>query len=165
MANTFELIQAYTVGSGGQASIDFTVIPSTYTDLCLKLSVRSTDDYLTISFNNSSSNLSSRTLGANSSGAFTTSAITGLTYGLSNSNSWTSNTFSNAEIYIPNYTSSTNKSYSVDAVTENNGTAITLGLTAGLWSNTAAINRITLTQASNNLLQYSTAYLYGVKNA
>jgi hypothetical protein len=36
MANTFELIASSTVGSGGAANIDFTSIPATYTDLCLK---------------------------------------------------------------------------------------------------------------------------------
>jgi hypothetical protein len=36
--------------------------------------------------------------------------------------SGTSNTFSSTEIYIPNYTSSNNKSVSVDSVTENNAT-------------------------------------------
>ena len=38
MANTFELIASYTVGAGGQASIDFNTSPSTYTDLCIKAS-------------------------------------------------------------------------------------------------------------------------------
>jgi hypothetical protein len=33
-----------------------------------------------------------------------------------------------------------------------------------LWSNSAAITSISIS-AANNLVQYSTAYLYGVKNA
>jgi hypothetical protein len=44
MANTFTLIASSTVGSGGAASIDFTSISSTYTDLVVKLSLRNTED-------------------------------------------------------------------------------------------------------------------------
>ena len=40
MANTFKKIQTVTVGSGGAASIDFTSIPQTYTDLKIVLSAR-----------------------------------------------------------------------------------------------------------------------------
>ena len=42
MANTFELISSYTA-SGSVASIGFSSIPSTYTDLCIKLSLRSSN--------------------------------------------------------------------------------------------------------------------------
>jgi hypothetical protein len=40
MANTFELITSSTVGSGGAASITFTAIPQTYTDLKILYSTR-----------------------------------------------------------------------------------------------------------------------------
>ena len=42
MPNTMTLISSSTVGSGGTASISFSSIPNTYTDLVVKLSVRST---------------------------------------------------------------------------------------------------------------------------
>ena len=81
-------------------------------------------------------------------------------------NNATASTFGNAEIYIPNYAGSTNKSFSVDSVNENNATSASQFLYANLWSNTAAITSITLLSGGSvNLLQYSTAYLYGVKNA
>jgi hypothetical protein len=67
------------------------------------------------------------------------------------------------EIYFPNYASATNKSFSIDSVTENNATLANQFLTAGLWSNTAAITSITLLAASGNLAYYSTASLYGIK--
>ena len=38
---TFTKIASATVGSGGASSIEFTSIPSTYTDLVIKLSMRS----------------------------------------------------------------------------------------------------------------------------
>ena len=165
MATYIQIGSTVTVGAGGAANVEFTSIPSSYTDLLIKLSARNPDNYLNISFNGSTANLSSRTLGSNSSGAFSTSATDGLIYGLSTPSSLTANTFSNAEIYIPNYAGSTNKSFSIDAVTENNGTAITLALVAGLWSNTAAINSVRLTGATGNLVQYTTATLYGISKS
>ena len=66
MANTYTLISSVTVGSGGASSIEFTSIPSTYTDLLLNFSGRSNTNQASggfackIEFNGSSSNLSAR---------------------------------------------------------------------------------------------------------
>ena len=69
--------------------------------------------------------------------------------------------------YIPNYSGSTYKSLSIDGVTEDNVTSNTgpyASLYAGLWSNSAPINSITLyPNGSANFAQYSTFTLYGVK--
>ena len=86
-------------------------------------------------------------------------------YGIPEVSSYTSSTFSSHEVYIPNYAGSTNKSFSVDAVTENNATASYADLIAGLWANSAAINQLTFYAPTGSFVQYSTAYLYGVKNA
>ena len=40
MATTYKAISTVTVGSGGAASITFSSIPATYTDLVLKISGR-----------------------------------------------------------------------------------------------------------------------------
>lgn len=165
MPNTFTLIASSTVGAGGASSIDFTSIPSTYTDLCLIYSGRTTtagnDDEALISFNGSSTGITQRNIYGNGS-----SAASGTTpnqfAGSVNATGSTANTFANIQIYIPNYAGSSNKSYSIDSVAENNATAIIMRLAAGLWSNTAAINRVTLTLG---FAQYSTAYLYGIKNS
>jgi len=78
----------------------------------------------------------------------------------------TASTFCNNLVYVPNYASSNYKSVSIDSVTENNATSAFASLWAGLWSNTAAINQITLVpNGVNNFAEFSTAYLYGVKNA
>lgn len=169
MANTFELISSVTVGSGGAASIDFTSIPATYTDLCLKVSARDTrsqtaNDF-SMRFNGSTSNLSSRAVFGTGSAAASGNWTTGLA-GVVPSATATSNTFANIEIYIPNYAGSSYKSASIDSVMENNGTQGEDWLIAWLWSNTVAVNQITLVpNASASFVQYSTAYLYGVKNA
>jgi len=163
---------AVTVGSGGAASIDFSSIPSTYTDLIIKVSLRGSDagNYVNnrITFNGSTSGYTSKLLYGlgSSTGSLNnsvTNAVDFAAYGTGSAA--TSSTFGNAEIYIPNYTASTNKSLSVDAVSENNATTAIAALTAGLWSNSAAINQITITPSDGTFLQHSTAYLYGVSNA
>ena len=77
----------------------------------------------------------------------------------------TASTFGNSEIYIPNYASSGYKSISADSVSENNATAAYAFMAALLWSNSAAINRITITGLGSSFVQYSTATLYGIKNS
>jgi hypothetical protein len=168
MANTYEAIATVTVGSGGAANIEFTSIPQTYTDLLVKASVRDarTGDIfsnLLIRFNGSSSNLSSRRLFGNGTSAASSAPASSIVTVLNGPLS-TSNTFSSGEFYIPNYTSANNKSVSTDIVTENNATESYQELNAGLWSASSAITSITLlSNYSVNLVQYSTATLYGIK--
>lgn len=166
MPDTFIKIASVTVGSGGAANIDFTSIPSTYTDLCVKLSARgdAANTAVKIQFNALTTNLSTRYLyGSGSSASSFTDASNIYTY--ANSSSYTASTFANSEIYIPNYASSNAKSISVDAVTETNATAADMALFAGLWNATAAITSIKLLPNSGNFVQYSTATLYGIKNS
>jgi hypothetical protein len=169
---TFIKITSVTVGSGGAATIDFTSIPSTYTDLCVKMSARDastlTRSTAQLKFNDSSTGYSSRSVyGFN--GTSTGSDSGGSTYVdylYAVGNGATASTFSNNEIYIPNYASSNNKSVSVDYTAENNSSTLNiLGLAAGLWSNSAAINKITITAGTANFSQYSTFTLYGIKSS
>ena len=163
------VIEHIEVGSGGAASISLTSIPDTYTDLYLALSLRAeTADTTAIqlSLNGSTASFTRRHLWGSGSGATTTSASdSNLSFGLLNPGVWTANTFANASIYIPNYTSSANKSFSVDAVSENNATAAYQTIAAGLWSNTAAITSIGMTVSGGgggDFAQYSSATLYGI---
>jgi len=173
MPNTFELIASSTVGSGGAANIEFTSIPSTYTDLCVKYSLRSAYSGGTISgvkltFNGSTSGYSYKQLYgfSSSAGSYGTGSTSELVFN-QDSASNTASTFNNAEIYIPNYAGSNNKSVSIDsAVEQNASTGWELDLFAGLWSNSAAITSIKVVDYNaTNFVEYSTAYLYGVKNA
>jgi hypothetical protein len=169
MANTFELIASSTVGAGGASSIDFTSIPSTYTDLVLLGSTRNNESHIYgdvyVLFNGASTNRSARYLeGSGSAASSGTQSSNGV--GSNQGNSATANTFSNFQLYIPNYAGSNNKSSSADGVSENNATTAYATFTANLWSQTAAINQITLTTTvSYSFQEHSTAYLYGVKNA
>jgi len=157
-------IATVTVGAGGAASIDFTSIPATATDIMLVYSLRTTQatvsTSISLTLNGSSTGFTMRGLyGTGSS----TASFTGTTYaGESDGANATANTFSNNSLYIPNYAGSTNKSYSIDSVTESNTGTVIQMLDAGLWSNTAAINAISLVAASGTFVQYSTATLYGV---
>lgn len=173
MAVTFVKIASVTVGSGGSTTMSFTSIPSTYTDLCLKFSARSSktgtdNDQANLTFNSSSSGYSDNLLyGRNSSAAGATSTGSYATWaGIIPAASATSSTFSNSEIYIPNYAGSGNKSLSSDNVQENNSsTDYFLTMMASLWANTSAITSLTLTCNGGNFVQYSTATLYGIKNS
>ena len=175
MANTYILISSVTVGSGGAANIEFTSIPQTYTDLVVMLSTRTTangDNYgdTDLSFNGAPTgtayswrNLQGTGAAAVSGSGSSDSAI--FSRDMNGSGS-TASTFSNNSFYIPNYTSSNNKSVSADTVTENNATQAIAGLTAGLWADSSAITSLRFTVVyGTSFAQYSTAYLYGISNA
>jgi hypothetical protein len=168
MANTYTLINSNVLTSDA-ASVTFSSIPGTYTDLKFVYSARVTAGGIAhtdfIKFNNSSANFKVRTLQAEGSGTPASGSDTTGTAGLNNGPTSTSNTFANTEIYIPNYASSNYKSYSVDSVTENNATTAYIQLVAGLWSNTAAITEINIDPDSGNYLTGSSFYLYGIKNS
>ena len=102
--------------------------------------------------------------GSGSAGSDAASSTTSIIYEFVGNNS-TANTFANAEIYIPNYTSANQKSVSIDSVGENNATTAYATLASGLWTSTAAITSIKLFSSGNTILQYSTFYLYGVSNS
>jgi hypothetical protein len=181
MANTYTLIASSTVGSGGAADIEFTSIPSTYTDLSLVLSTRSSRNTATgtsiyIAFNNNNSAIYTyRNLYGQGTGAYSETQASGTNLntrgkaGFTSQDNNTASTFGSASIYIPNYAGSAYKSYSSDFAQENNSaTDNLLGIVAGLFSDTTAISSIKITAyqgADFNLQQYSTAYLYGISNA
>jgi hypothetical protein len=175
MANTYIAIATNTVGAGGATNIEFTNIPQTYTDLVLKVSARDNRptniiNYIEIFFNNSASTYSQKDLSTNGSTVYSTGNDLGAnkpyTYGTASGA--TANTFGNSEIYIPNYTSSNAKSFSIDSITENNGTEVRYALSAASWSGTSAITSIkllTYSGGSQLFQQHTTATLYGIKKS
>lgn len=168
MANTFTLIEAKTLASS-TASVTFSSIPQTYTDLKMLVSVRTDrsgqdNDALYISINSNTSNLNSKLVEGIGSGAPSSYSASGTikifpTVG----STATANTFGNGEIYFPNYTISQYKSFIGDGVSENNATQAIAGFSANLWSDNAAITSLTFTSIGTNFVQYSTFYLYGIK--
>ena len=170
MAFTYSKLAETTVGAGGASTITFNNIPQNYTDLVLKLSTRtntsdaSSGQWTYVYFNGTTTNNSTKVLfgSGSTTGSLSGSGSTPYAAYVEPSN-FTASTFGNAEIYIPNYVNTNNKSFSVDSVTENNSTGAYSNLSAGLWSNTTSINTVTLTPAAGTFVQYSTAYLYGIR--
>ena len=167
MAANYVLLNSQQLTSSA-ASVTFANIPqSGYTDLKVVMSARATSSPLgaawcdsSLTFNGSGTGFTERILFGNGSSASSGSG-SGIAIRIPSTGT-TSTTFGNSEIYVPNYTSSANKSVSVDNITENNSTQVYTGIAAGLWSNTAAITSITLTGSSTNFDANSTFSLYGL---
>jgi hypothetical protein len=166
MPNNYVLLERIELNATA-ASVTFSNIPQTgYTDLKLVWSARRqvNPGYALVNFNNlATANFSNRVLEGN--GASASSFVNGSTNyaGALVAAADTANTFGSSEMYIPNYTSSNFKSYSIEAVSENNGTTAYADMIAGLWSNTAAINAIKLTTHDGASFAIgSTFSLYGV---
>lgn len=165
--STYTKIETITVGSGGASSIVFSSIPSTYTDLVVKISGRTNlsgtnAEGSTITFNGSNTYSGKYLQGDGSSAASGSQSI--INAGLFTAANATSNTFGNSEFYIPNYNSSNKKSVSADGTSENNATQAFTAFFAGLTTLTSAITSITIAgNAGGSFVQYSSATLYGIK--
>jgi hypothetical protein len=166
----YQLIETVTVGSGGAASIEFTGIADNLGQaLKLVWSARATGDSGPRSYaqvnGDTASNYSTINLSGSGSAA-SSSTSQNLTYfqlfDAAPGTGATADTFGNAEMNFSNYSSSTAKSMSYDAVTENNGTSAFQNLAAGKWSGTAAISSIKLYLQGGSFAQYSTASLYSI---
>lgn len=176
MATTMKLIGKSVLGSAA-ASIEFTSIPGTMTDLYLICTTRNSgagtgNGQINITFNSSTSGYSYRRLmgggnpqAASSANASSLSALDVSTFTAA-SDGQTANTFSSTEVYIPNYAGSTNKSVSATTVNENNAVEAYMVVYAGLWANTAAITTVKVADRSGyNFMANSSFFLYGITKA
>lgn len=157
-------IATVTVGSGGAASIDFTSIAASYTDLYLVYSLRTagTNGGLRVKVNGATTDLTTRLIygtGASATGATDTTYI-----GTSNNSSQTSNTFSNGTLYMAGYAAAYAKPFAVEVVDENNAvTPVNQWATGGRFNSSTAITSLTLyNDAATNFVEYSSATLYGI---
>jgi hypothetical protein len=175
--NTLTLIEAKTLTSTA-ASITFSAIPQTYTDLKILVSARddrsgqpNTDLSLRVGYNgtiNTGSIYSNRQLYGNGSATGSQSSVTNYAYlGMATGATATANTFGNTEIYIANYTSANYKSVSTDGLTENNASDAWAVLNANRIDTTNPITDIQISAVyGSGLYQIgSTFYLYGVKSS
>lgn len=173
MASSRYLITSTTLGSSA-ASVTFSSIPSTYTDLVLRISARTTNadtkDQLSIVINSdSSTNYSDTDLYGfgTTAGSLRNSSNTFSAINSTDGNNATSNTFGSLEIYIPSYTVSQNKPFSSFAVSEDNSASGNrIFSSAQLWRNTASISSLVISSANAaNFVSGSSFYLYGLKNS
>lgn len=163
MATTFEIIDKTTLGSTA-AYIEFTSIPSTYTDIFVYASIRSNrsalNDEASIQLNGTT--VTGKRIYGDGAGVGTDNSAD-LIPPSANS---TANTFSNISIYVPNYASTTTyKSVSTDGVGENNGTYNYNSLSAGIYSSNTAVSSLRITCANGSFVANSSVYLYGIKNS
>lgn len=175
MATTFEAIARTTVGSGGASTITFSSIPATYTDLALLICARitgSSDPTIRIRCNgDSGANYSYVALSGSGSGTSSYnqsnvgSGNTFLNAGYVTNSSDLASIFSNNFVYIENYTASTNKNWYVDGIDESNVTANSMQMISGLWSNSAVISSLVISQGTDSYAEFTTATLYGIKNS
>jgi hypothetical protein len=176
--SSFESIATVTVGSGGQSTMTFSSIPSTYTHLQLRGLIRnsnasagSLDMHVRFNGDSGATNYTAYhifygqdTSTKGSAASFNTNHIAGA-YFLRDGNS--ANYFTPVIFDIFDYRN-TNKFKSTKSFFGSNP-ASTNGRTAfagGLWKNTSAITSIDLTvEGGFNFVQYSKFALYGIKGA
>ena len=175
VSGSYESIATVTVGSGGQSTITFSVIPSTYKHLQIRYLARTANsyqfDFTNMIFNNTptAGTYATHMLSGNGSAAQSEYLGTGGNLygtGIVPGNTNTTGVFGAGIIDILDYTN-TNKNTTIRTLSgfnnndTNNGRQI--ALSSGVWLNTSAINRIDLSGNGANLTQYSSFALYGIK--
>ena len=165
---TNNLISRQTVGSAGAASITFSNIPQTFTDLKIVISSRCDQAGVApvfgkLNFNGSTSSYTYRRIYGDGTDVASSSGSLAYVSNITGTGA-TANTFGSDDIYIPNYGSANYKSYSVDTVIENNASTVHTALYTGLWSNTAAITSLSVLPSTGNYSQYTTVSLYGISS-
>lgn len=165
-----EVIRYIEVDNSLPASILIDNIPQTYTDLYLFKSLRSNagstrvDVEITFNGDTSSTYTYQRLIGYDSNKIYTNPG-TGINSGTnSTGNSATSNTFSNSYLYMPNYTSSTTKAFTIDhAAPNNSASSWIIGISAHTFASSSPITSIQLdTSGTSSYMQYSSIVLYGI---
>lgn len=173
MPSTYTLISSNVLTSTA-ASVTFSAIPSTYTDLVVRISARNnganiTRQLIMTANNDTATNYSTTYLYTDGTNIVTArdTSVANINDGVrQNGNNATANTFASVEIYIPSYTASQNKPISGFAAAEDNSTSCFLVVSANLWRNTAAITSLEFTNPSSDTFAIgSSFYLYGIKNS
>lgn len=171
----FESIATVTVGAGGQSTVDFTAIPSTYKHLQVRCFTRDaravTINTLNMRVGNGSidsgNNYSAHSMQgdgstASSGGGATTSSMT---FMVEPGASATASTFGATVIDLIDY-ANTNKYKTFRALSgvDINAAGGYVEIVSGVWVSTSAITNIQLfNNATANFSQYSSFALYGIK--
>lgn len=170
-----ELIATKSVPTDGTASITFTAIPQTYTDLKILVSARDdrggqpvSDLSIRVGYNgtiNTGSIYSYRRVYGNSSVAGSDlSSSTYMYVGMASATDSSANTFGNTELYFPRYTSSYQKSCITMGASGNYGSVAWLVINTALANTSNPITdiQISANYGSGSYITGSTFYLYGV---
>jgi hypothetical protein len=165
MTITYDRIATNTLSSA-TASVTFSSIPSTYTDLVLASSClgQTNTSYIEcVRFNSDTNNNYSNVFAGgyvSSAGGNTNTNVSYIFVNHLNGYFTTGNPMT-AITHIQNYS---NTSIQKIALSRGGGAATDVAMMAGLWRNTSAINSITIFfQSSTDLQAGSTFTLYGIK--
>ena len=163
--NSYESIATTTVGSGGQATISFTSIPSTYKHLQIRQMnlTNSAASSLRLQFNSDTGNNYSWHYLSGDGSTATAGAATSLNYGYVGYTGGIANS-SVGIVDILDY-QNTNKNTTIRSLFgyEVNGGPGYINMFSSAWYNTAAVTRIDLYTASTSFNEYSSFALYGIK--
>jgi hypothetical protein len=175
MANGFIYLDKVVLGSNA-ASITFSSIPATYTDLMVKGVLRSSAggavDDLIVQANGLTTSVYNRSAirddGATSSGDSPATAETAINLNNAiNGNGSTASIFGYVEFYFTNYaTSNVNKAGYALTGQESSTTTKYIGFHGFSITTASAISSLLFKPTgSNNFLTYSSLYLYGIKKS
>ena len=174
---SFESIATVSVGSGGAATIDFTSIPATYTHLQIRAISRDTRAVSTNTNNmrvgngsiDTGNNYATHYFDGDGSATYASwaSSYSSMAYMIEPSANATANTFGALIIDILDYANTNKyKTFRFIGGCDINGTGGQIGMTSGVWMNTAAITDIRFfNNANSNYAQYTHYALYGIKGA
>jgi hypothetical protein len=162
MASTYEPITTQTLGSSS-ASVTFSTISGSYTDLVLVFNVSGSQDInVLMQFNgDTGSNYSNTSIGGSGSAAFS-ARYTGTNIQLNYQGYVNIGFNSNATVNILNYSNSTTYKTTINRF---NNTGVGTDAVVGLWRNTAAITSIVLKTQAGTFATGSTFTLYGIAAA
>lgn len=162
---TMSVIKHVVVSGNSTSTIVLDNIPQTYSDLLLKVSVRSgtAQEHVIIGFNGSTANFSGKFLTSTNATASTANYARYL--GNNYPSGSPSDSFGNCSVYIANYRTSDYKNVSSQtAGYRNDQSSLIETITAHLWSSVDPITSIEITNEGVSALgNASSATLYGVK--
>jgi hypothetical protein len=163
MASTYTPIATQTLGSAA-ASVTFSSIPSTYTDLVLIFNGGSSiAANIRMQVNSdTATNYSWTQLGGDGTGA--------ASFRNSSDTSWLMNRYaylvnSLTSVFIFNFNNYSNTTTYKTVINRSNNAANGTDATVGLWRSTAAISTINFSLSGGNYIVGSTFTLYGIKSA
>ena len=175
LPGSYESIQTVTVGSGGQATVSFTSIPSTYSHLQVRVFARDlrAATYVDSMFvycnaDTTGANYYTHYISGNGTAASAASDVGqnsyGIAIGLTTATSSTSAYATNIIDILDYSNTSKNKTFRSLHGLEDNTNGL-IRLRSSLWMSTAAISSLTFNTSSggNNFAQYSSFALYGIK--
>jgi hypothetical protein len=171
VTSSYESIATVTVGSGGQATIEFNPIPSTYKHLQIRAIARGTrsaiDVSLTMRLNGETGSFySAHHLGGDGANpyAYASSSATNIDVNDIFAATSTASTFSALVIDILDYSSTTKFKTTRGLLGSDRNGAGKLELNSGLYQKTTAVSSISFALGANDFAQYSQFALYGIKD-